>query len=143
MSAHDQVTSQPRTTTTVHAIGRCPRKGCKTPPRRNNFPGRIVTDRYGTHTRWSIDTAEGAASPYCTWAPAWIGWAEAERAVPWVEAMLGYGWVCLEHDLIMKVTAVKGTVNVDKSCNARCMGAVGPSCDCSCGGELHGSRWDA
>lgn len=27
-----------------------------------------------------------------------------------------------------------------KPCGARCMGAVGPSCDCSCGGRNHGGR---
>ena len=26
-----------------------------------------------------------------------------------------------------------------KECNAVCMGAVGPSCDCKCGGENHSS----
>jgi hypothetical protein len=26
-------------------------------------------------------------------------------------------------------------------CDARCMGASGPSCSCSCGGENHGGRW--
>lgn len=26
-------------------------------------------------------------------------------------------------------------------CNAKCMGAVGPSCDCSCGGQNHGGKW--
>jgi hypothetical protein len=26
----------------------------------------------------------------------------------------------------------------DHPCNAKCMGAVGPSCDCSCGGANHG-----
>lgn len=26
----------------------------------------------------------------------------------------------------------------EKECNGVCMGAVGPSCDCSCGGENHG-----
>lgn len=31
-----------------------------------------------------------------------------------------------------------GNVSVKKECNAVCMGAVGPSCDCSCGGDNHG-----
>lgn len=35
--------------------------------------------------------------------------------------------------------AVNG-VKTTKPCDARCMGAVGPSCDCSCGGENHGGR---
>lgn len=131
----------PGVETTVYAIGRCPRKGCKTSPRRNVFPGRIVTDRYGRHTRWWITTAMGEESPHCRWLPAWIGYAKVDFDVAWVEAMLGYGWVCLEHDLLMKIVAVRGTVNESKACNARCMGAVGAACDCACGGSLHGSRW--
>ena len=27
-----------------------------------------------------------------------------------------------------------------KECNDKCMGAVGPSCECSCGGRNHGGR---
>ncbi|MET9933771.1 MULTISPECIES: hypothetical protein [unclassified Streptomyces] len=30
---------------------------------------------------------------------------------------------------------------VDTSCDAACMGAVGPSCSCSCEGENHGGAW--
>lgn len=26
----------------------------------------------------------------------------------------------------------------DKACGSKCMGATGPSCDCSCGGRNHG-----
>lgn len=36
---------------------------------------------------------------------------------------------------------VAGTYNEDKACDARCMNARGPSCDCRCGGELHGRSW--
>ena len=36
------------------------------------------------------------------------------------------------------VKAVIGTTST-KECDARCMGAVGPSCDCSCGGANHGA----
>jgi hypothetical protein len=32
------------------------------------------------------------------------------------------------------------TINPEKGCNGICMGAKGPSCDCSCGGENHGSN---
>ncbi|MER5579022.1 hypothetical protein [Streptomyces massasporeus] len=30
---------------------------------------------------------------------------------------------------------------VDASCDAACMGAVGPACSCSCGGANHGRSW--
>jgi hypothetical protein len=39
----------------------------------------------------------------------------------------------------VKVKLVNGVVS-DKVCNSRCMGAVGPACECSCGGENHGGR---
>lgn len=32
------------------------------------------------------------------------------------------------------------TVKADKDCNGVCMGAQGPSCSCSCGGENHGAH---
>jgi hypothetical protein len=35
---------------------------------------------------------------------------------------------------------VRGTFNPDKACNARCMGATGPSCECACGGANHGGN---
>lgn len=32
------------------------------------------------------------------------------------------------------------TIKADKDCNGVCMGAQGPSCSCSCGGENHGAH---
>ena len=32
------------------------------------------------------------------------------------------------------------TIVAERACNGVCMGAQGPSCSCSCGGENHGSR---
>lgn len=37
----------------------------------------------------------------------------------------------------VEVKPIRGTV-VDKKCGTRCTSAVGPSCDCECGGERHG-----
>ncbi len=36
---------------------------------------------------------------------------------------------------------VKGTVNPDHKCDSRCTNAKGHNCDCSCGGENHGSAY--
>jgi len=33
---------------------------------------------------------------------------------------------------------VHGTYHPGKVCNARCMGATGPACECSCAGSNHG-----
>ena len=34
---------------------------------------------------------------------------------------------------------VIGTLNPSKACNAKCMCATGPSCECACGGANHGA----
>jgi hypothetical protein len=134
---------------TVHAIGRCPVKGCRN-RKRNSFPGRVHTDRYSTHTRWSMPTANGGMHPAPTKLPARPSTYVEARDAEWrrrsdaayVEGMRAHGWVCEAHDQFMRVAAVEGVVNVEKACNARCMGATGPACECACGGELHGARWD-
>ena len=38
------------------------------------------------------------------------------------------------------VKAIKGTYRPDVTCDSRCTGAKGASCDCSCGGENHGAN---
>lgn len=42
----------------------------------------------------------------------------------------------------MGYVIVNGRKN-DQPCDARCMGAKGPSCECSCGGHNHGSSYAA
>ena len=37
-----------------------------------------------------------------------------------------------------KWDTVRGSYNEEKFCDGRCMGAKGPNCECSCGGENHG-----
>lgn len=34
---------------------------------------------------------------------------------------------------------VKGTVNRDKPCNAKCVESIGHVCECACGGRNHGA----
>jgi len=36
---------------------------------------------------------------------------------------------------------VKGTLNPDKKCSAKCRGARGHNCECSCGGTNHGANY--
>lgn len=127
--------------TTVHAIGRCPVKGCRA-RRRNTFPGLVRTDRRGTWTEWGIPTEAGLMSAHCTFGPPRLRYA-AERDIDrmWGDAMLNVGWVCTDHDLFMTIAAVQGVYRADKPCTARCQSATGPSCECVCGGEQHGARW--
>ena len=40
----------------------------------------------------------------------------------------------------VQVNVVKGTYVADKSCGARCMGATGPTCECTCAGRNHGGN---
>ncbi|MGV7669170.1 hypothetical protein PJN91_17510 [Mycobacterium kansasii] len=47
---------------------------------------------------------------------------------------------CEDHDRPLDWTQLRGRVNPDKECNGICMGAVGPSCTCACGGENHGKN---
>lgn len=60
----------------------------------------------------------------------YIGGNEAELAT--------IGCWCPEHNRRLDWNQLKGRVVPDRECNGVCMGAVGPSCDCSCGGENHG-----
>jgi len=36
---------------------------------------------------------------------------------------------------------VDGVVSEKHTCDARCTNAIGPSCECSCGGKNHGKGW--
>jgi len=47
---------------------------------------------------------------------------------------------CDEHNVWLKWTQLEGRYSDAKQCNGVCMGAIGPSCDCSCGGENHGKN---
>jgi hypothetical protein len=48
------------------------------------------------------------------------------------------GLWCDTHNTYLKFDQLKGRYSATKECNGVCMGAVGPSCDCQCGGENHG-----
>ncbi len=130
--------------TTVHVIGKCPRKGCKN-RRRHTLPGAIVTDRFGIHTTFEVP----ASAPYETVSPRNFSPFRPASKIPtdhpyeraWVAAFRAHGWICDDHDTVMMLTPVKGTINLDKSCDGRCMNATGPNCECSCAGQNHGGAW--
>ena len=52
-------------------------------------------------------------------------------------------WAVREACVNHRITAhlIEGTVNPEKACGARCVGAVGPACSCECGGENHGGKY--
>ncbi len=41
----------------------------------------------------------------------------------------------------MQGEPIKGTYSPDRACDSRCQNAIGPSCDCQCGGANHGLGW--
>jgi hypothetical protein len=49
----------------------------------------------------------------------------------------GYFGRCTDHGLF-PLRTLKGRYVPEKACDARCMNATGPNCDCSCGGANHG-----
>lgn len=145
-------------TTTVHVIGKCPIKGCKN-RRRVTIPDAPIK-RQGmyTWTDWQIpatapygqvraklgkgsDTHHGwGLNPHPS---KWLACNPDAYEQAWLAAVDAVGWICHEHDRFMVTVEVKGVVNEAKPCTAACRGAVGPSCDCVCGGEGHGSNWGA
>ena len=48
---------------------------------------------------------------------------------------------CVEHRRPLRFAKLEGTYNGEKPCNARCMGASGPACECACAGANHGGLW--
>lgn len=47
---------------------------------------------------------------------------------------------CITHRWPLSYQAIKGTVT-ECPCDGRCTSAKGPNCDCSCGGQNHGSDY--
>lgn len=143
-------------TTTVHVIGKCPVKGCKNRRRNTITDAPIKRQGIYTYTDWQIP----APAPYNLVRAAlsdrsdkhW-GWGTNPRPaqylavnrhaydIAWFAAVAAAGWICREHDRFMVTVEVKGVVNEMKPCTAACRAAVGPSCDCVCGGEGHGGNW--
>lgn len=63
-----------------------------------------------------------------------------------LQALATYRQACAEGQIRcacggrLEVAELKATYNEAKPCNARCMGATGPACDCACAGINHGGR---
>lgn len=41
----------------------------------------------------------------------------------------------------MRVRVIEGKFSADHVCDSRCTGAIGPNCECQCGGANHGANW--
>lgn len=140
--------------TTVHVIGKCPAKGCRTRRRVTIADAPIVRGRMYTWTDWKIPAAEpygavhsqlskGGPKHMLACAPPSLYLAVNRHAydAAWFAAIEAAGWICTDHDRFMVTVEVKGIVNAEKPSTAACKGATGPNCECVCGGEGHGANW--
>lgn len=116
------------TTTTLRYFGRCPVTGCK----HRRVIEETTTPLLKRYTTPNSDVltvldADGRDWPlYC------LGGKD------WANAMRRAGFECPEHKRVVTFEGGRFTHNTEKVCNGKCMGATGPACDCSCGGENHG-----
>lgn len=120
--------------TTVNMLGRCPVARCRA-ARRVTVEARPVKDpwrRDYKEPEATIQLADGRIER-ARFAVATLPSGGALRG-----AILPYAIACVAHRAWFRWAQVEGTYNPDRECNARCMGATGPSCDCTCGGENHG-----
>lgn len=86
---------------------------------------RVVTERkFWTETR--NDHARGFSYPVTQ---------HRDISDPW-QAMVH----CVKHRRPIGFAEIRGHFSASKKCDARCTGAVGPSCDCQCRGQNHGGR---
>lgn len=124
------------TTTTTRpgrANGRCPVKGCRTRASvvaevterrmvvgRDRFGNDRVERTRGTRVAAIDDDGRTGMVPVHEWADT-------------------CGPVCVEHHRRLRFVPVVGTVDDSVRCSATCTNAIGPSCDCACGGANHGA----
>lgn len=97
---------------------RCPKKGCAT-IHRVTVEGREVT-------KYRRNPFPGQSSSFKVWEPVW----------PFLELH------CRIHRYPLRTQIIKGQYSEKHVCDARCISAIGPNCECSCGGENHGAMWE-
>lgn len=108
----------------AHWLGRCPVKGCKT-VMHVDVP--MIRERW-TETRH--DHARGQA-----WeVPQSRDYPERGRGF----SLYGLAIHCAAHKRQISFSPINGRYVEGHVCDARCMNAIGHSCDCSCGGANHG-----
>lgn len=100
----------------VGFIGKCPVKGCRTLAK-VNIPGVGKTITKGYRHQYQAKVISAAFHPW--------------------QLFLH----CVEHRRDLNFKRIEGTYNPQKSCDARCMNATGPNCECSCGGANHGGKY--
>lgn len=115
---------------TGHAIARCKAKACNT-VRRVGFTVETTQRAYlGRLVETQTVSVDG-------------GRVTAVRDRHALEcALYRHAGTCPVCSGAATVKTIRGVLVADKACNARCMGATGPSCECSCAGQNHGANFD-
>lgn len=103
-------------------IGKCRTKGCKHATRVAEVDVQDL-DSYRRNPAGELVTPNGTAY---------------DRSEPFILNGVAVSARCPEHG-IYRLSLLNGTHNPEKGCDARCMNATGPNCDCSCGGANHGA----
>lgn len=103
----------------------------------------IIDEDFPTEASWGGPVA---AERYKDWTwvqmpqpPAWTRFRLDMDGVVY-RVLVRVGLWCPDHEQ-MRVTPLKATRNESKRCDSRCQSATSRTCDCSCGGEQHGSAW--
>lgn len=144
------------TITTVYVIGKCPEMGCKNASRVVVQDAPIRQSGPYTYTDWQIPAPAPYGQVHARLGPkaeAHYRWGNFPRPsqyltihrhaydAAWLAAIQAAGWICTTHDRFMVTNEIKGIVNEMRPCTAKCRSATGPSCECVCGGEFHGSTF--
>lgn len=116
---------------TIAALYHCKKCGFT---RRVEYNKKTTRDVYrALHTEiWREEN--GKRIPYGAWVTACGGGKPTEYGgdplglCPWCGESMGHG-------------IIYGTYNSEVECDARCTGAHGHNCECSCGGKNHGMKW--
>lgn len=100
---------------TVSFIGKCPVKGCKCVIRQD-VPGVIRSRTIGFHFRRTVQELQAVRTPN-------------DSTV-----------FCIHHRRQIWFKRIDGKISDVHVCDARCLNATGPNCECSCGGANHGKN---
>lgn len=131
---------------TVHIIGRCPAKGCKN-TRRNTVAGKKTRDRLGVRTAFILPSEDPLLSsglrtlPSPDSRPSDAIFLNDRYSRALLNSFIRLGWICPQHNRFFKLIPVKGIVNIDRTCDHRCLNARRGDCECPCGGENHGASY--
>lgn len=112
-------------TSTARALIRCTRKGCRT-AHTLDFATTLITRAYEGRMAQSREVTRGEYPP-CPYTDRYD-----------LRAILLRGFECSAcGGSSADFDVIRGTFSESVKCGARCRNAVGPSCECQCGGENH------